>query len=103
VYRRVPVQLRYKTCGGLVNQHYAHVAAVMIAAALGADIELQHGLAQSGRTEVVNMQTVAVWDTVPFGSLWNQNYITTWVAWPGQRRKAQHGMSDAQQALWCGH
>jgi hypothetical protein len=80
VYRRLPVLLRYKTCGGLVSQHYSHIAAVMIAAALGADIELQMGLALSGKTEIVNMQHVAKWEPVAFESLWNLNYITTWAA-----------------------
>jgi len=32
--------LRYTVCGGLINQHYAHISALMIAQALGAEVVL---------------------------------------------------------------
>ena len=35
--RRVGLALRYTACGGLINQHYSHVAALVLARALGAD------------------------------------------------------------------
>lgn len=39
-YRRMRVLLRYTACTGLINQHYSHVAAFSLAAALGAELVL---------------------------------------------------------------
>ena len=39
-YRRLRLLLRYSVCSGLINQHYAHVAALALAAVLGADAAL---------------------------------------------------------------
>ncbi len=44
LYRRIPLILRYTACGGLMNQHYSHIAALTLAAALGADVVLPHAV-----------------------------------------------------------
>jgi hypothetical protein len=38
VYNRLQVLLRYVTCGATMQQHYAHIAGLTLAAALGANI-----------------------------------------------------------------
>ncbi len=39
-YKRLRVLLRYTACTGLINQHYSHIAAFTLAAALGAELVL---------------------------------------------------------------
>jgi hypothetical protein len=44
VHKRIPLVLRYTACGGLMNQHYSHLAALVMAVSLGADVILPGAL-----------------------------------------------------------
>jgi len=44
LYKRVRVLLRYTAGTGLINQHYSHISAIMLAATLGAELVLPPGV-----------------------------------------------------------
>jgi hypothetical protein len=86
VYRRLPVLLRYTACGGLPEQHYSHLAAATLAAAMGADLLLPQALlwassAGSGKAPAQSSQPE--WHSVPFDGMWDLAAIQRWA---GPRR-----------------
>ena len=78
VYKRIPLLLRYTACGGLMNQHYSHISAITLAAALGADIIIPQALTRDSFASYFHMDPARnkmQWTTVPIESLWDIDYI----------------------------
>lgn len=83
VYTRIPLLLRYTACGGLMNQHYSHIAAITLAAALGADIMIPQALTRDSFASSFHMdpsRNKMQWTTAPFESMWDIDYIRRLVA-----------------------
>jgi hypothetical protein len=86
LYQRVPVAVRYTACGGLMNQHYSHLAAVTIAGALGADLLIPQALVRDSFASYFNTNPARnklAWRHVPFGTLWDAGTIVRWGARSG--------------------
>lgn len=52
LYQRIPLLVRYTACGGLMNQHYSHIAALTIASALGGDVMLAPALQRGSFSQI---------------------------------------------------
>jgi hypothetical protein len=78
----VPVVLRYTACGGLLNQHYSHVAALALAVALGADVLLPPGVKRDSFAHYFSQDPTrneVAWSAVPFDSLWDGEALHAWL------------------------
>ncbi len=73
VYKRLQVLLRYTTCGGVIQQHYAHVAGLALALALGADVTMPPALVQDA--DLQPAMVTAKHHAEPVGSLWDYNHL----------------------------
>lgn len=79
VYRRLPMMVRYTACGSIMQQHFSHVAALTIAAALGADAALpyaSHRDSFGSYTQDASGKNSVAWRPVPFDNLWDLQQIT---------------------------
>jgi hypothetical protein len=79
IYRRLPMLVRYTSCGGILQQHYSHLAALTIASALGADAALPFALHRESHgsyNQGVSGQNDVVWRPVPFENVWDLQQIT---------------------------
>lgn len=85
-YKRIRSVLRYTACGGLMNQHYSHVAAMVIAASLGADIIIPHAVRRDSFSKYFSMdpaKSTITWSLVNFGSIWNAEYVESFLRGQG--------------------
>ncbi|EFN51509.1 hypothetical protein CHLNCDRAFT_140196 [Chlorella variabilis] len=57
-YKRLRVLLRYTACTGLINQHYSHIAAFTLAAALGAELVLPPAVCRDSFAHYFRMEGV---------------------------------------------
>lgn len=62
VGRRLQVVLRYVAGTGLINQHYSHIAALSLAAVLGAEVVLPPAMHRSSFEHVFSVSTSAAWE-----------------------------------------
>ncbi len=78
VYKRIRVLLRYTACGALMNQHYAHISGLTLAAALGADVVMGPAVSRETHANYVDsapVQNKLQWRAVPFESIWDPYLI----------------------------
>lgn len=78
IYKRIPVVMRYTACGGLMNQHYSHLAAMTVAASLGADLVLPKALKRGSFNQYFSNdpeKNEVTWSMTPFSSLWDKAHI----------------------------
>lgn len=82
VYKRIPLVVRYTACGGLMNQHYSHLAAITLAVALGADVILPAAVRRDSFAHYFSAdpkRNEVEWTPVPFETLWDMHYITDYL------------------------
>lgn len=72
VYKKPAVLLRYTTCGTTMEQHYAHIAGLTIAAALGGDVVVPPWLAPGGAAPAGLQQAQ---QAQPFSEVWDSEHI----------------------------
>lgn len=68
VYRRLRVLLRYTACTGLMNQHYSHIAAFTLAAAVNAELVLPPAVQRDSFAHYFSQQkelNEVVWTPAP--------------------------------------
>ncbi|KAI7838016.1 hypothetical protein COHA_008197 [Chlorella ohadii] len=71
-YKRLRVLLRYTACTGLINQHYSHIAAFTLAAALGAELVLPPAVCRDSFAHyfsVYKEKNEVQWSPVPLDAL----------------------------------
>jgi hypothetical protein len=74
VYRRLSMLVRYTACGNIMQQHYSHVAALTIAASLGADAVLPYAFHRDSfgsYRQGASGKNNVVWRPVPFENVWD--------------------------------
>lgn len=59
-YKRLRVLMRYTACTGLINQHYSHIAAFSLAAALGAELILPPAVCRDSFAHYFRCVAVAI-------------------------------------------
>jgi hypothetical protein len=70
--RRLRVLLRYTACTGLINQHYSHIAAFTLAAALNAELVLPPAVQRDSFAKYFSMrkdENEVNWSPVPLSTL----------------------------------
>jgi hypothetical protein len=83
-YKRLRVLLRYTACTGLINQHYSHIAAFTLAAALGAELVLPPAVCRDSFAHyfsVFKEKNEVQWSPVPLDALLDvDSIIAYWCA-----------------------
>ena len=82
--KRLRVLLRYSVCGGLINQHYAHITALTLAASLGADVVLPPSVKRDSFGSYFSTfrdRNEVVWAAAPLESLLDvEGLVSGWAA-----------------------
>jgi hypothetical protein len=84
VHGRLPVTVRYTACGGLMNQQYSHLAALVVAGALGADLIAPQAMVRDSFANYFHTKPALnklAWRHVPFSSLWDTDGIVRSGRW----------------------
>lgn len=82
-YKPMRLILRYTACGGLINQHYAHIAALSLATALGAEVVLPPAFCRDsfGTYFSLKESNQVQWSATPLDMLLDvDNAIKHWAA-----------------------
>ncbi len=92
MYKKPRVLLRYTTCGTTMEQHYAHIAGLTIAAALGGDVVVPPWLAATDAEQSSSQQPQS------FREVWDAEHLGRWAAevkpglsrWASRSRPRMH-------------
>jgi hypothetical protein len=81
MYQPLNVVLRYTACGGLINQHYCHIAALTLGASLGAHVVMPPALQ---RTSFDPARAAMQWAAQPLRGIWDVDALQSY--WRGAQR-----------------